>query len=676
MNSISHSAKIPKVVILILSYNAKRYLIGSIQSALDSSYPNVSVLVVDNDSTDGSPEAVYSNFPQVILIRSTKNLGFGGGNNIGIRQAIAMKADYILLMNDDAFVEKDTVSLLVQFLEDNTNASVATPISIQKETKQILWAGGVFNSLLSYTKNLGWMKPSSYLKNTEPYETEFSDFGVAMVRTETLKRSGFFDESYFLYLNGLELSLRIRRTGGSIWVIPYVICSTIGQASTDLEKGYKQRIAPITLFYYSKEYVIFVKKEYKRLISRLIRLVTRTALVMPYFIIFRTDRGKFLQSIKMAIIGSLHGLEYSMPDRPQHEHLTIPSETLRVVIVGSGAREIPPKGYGGVEKYIAQLSKLIKNDGVDVEVVNKVMPGGSDLLKHIFFSGYFICQVRKFRDRVFHVNTPLPAILLGILGYDYVYTTHSRYWFGKPPFFRALFHISDILAVCLSRISIASSSLMYRKFNELKCKGVTFVLIPIQGLEIYGLRANTNQERKRLVVGFGAVIPAKRHDILAEASKDVVTDVIIIGPIFDSALKQKLQSINPKITFLGEVNEDKINDVLSQAKVLVHEADFEGFPSTVVRAMAFGVPVIGSSIVSEAIKDGETGFIIPSYMGDSERIKETRSRITQILEDDALFKKMGENCTRYIESKYSSDEIIRLHENTYISLSNVITKRG
>ncbi len=101
-----------KILTVIVSYNALRWDLRCIE-CLRSSEVATDVLVVDNASSDGSPEAIRKRFPEVRLIESRENLGFGAANNIGLRIAVEEDYDFVYLLNQDAWIEPDTLRLLL-----------------------------------------------------------------------------------------------------------------------------------------------------------------------------------------------------------------------------------------------------------------------------------------------------------------------------------------------------------------------------------------------------------------------------------------------------------------------------------------------------------------------------------------------------------------------------------
>lgn len=297
----------PSVAVIILSYNAKEELRKAIMSVDYCSYPNLSIIVVDNNSIDGSCEMVSAEFRHVNLIRSEKNLGFGGGNNLGIEMAKELGADFMFFLNDDAVVEKNTISGLVEFMKHNPDAAISTPLILQKGTEMLLYAGGSYNNSLTYTRNVGWREQTTSYYEKFPYVTEFCDFCAAMVRSTFLRKVGNFDTRYFLYANGLDLSLRIRQNGGKIYVVPATVVYHTAQASANPTRGTKLKLSARSIYYYSMEYVIFIRIHNSRIIST-IKILMRSIIIMPYYMIFYVDAQDKVASFIQFIKGTMHGL--------------------------------------------------------------------------------------------------------------------------------------------------------------------------------------------------------------------------------------------------------------------------------------------------------------------------------------------------------------------------------
>ena len=115
-----------KVFVVIVTYNGAQWMDKNIQSLLNSQYP-VEVIVADNDSTDNTV-AIVEQYPRVTLLKMTSNLGFGKANDIGIRQALENGADYIFLLNQDAWIFDDTIESLVKKMEANKRIGLISPM--------------------------------------------------------------------------------------------------------------------------------------------------------------------------------------------------------------------------------------------------------------------------------------------------------------------------------------------------------------------------------------------------------------------------------------------------------------------------------------------------------------------------------------------------------------------
>src|SRR5438067_2401108 len=99
----------PLIYIIVLNWNGKKILFDCLSSLIEADYTNKKMIVVDNHSTDGSPQYVRKQFPAVLIIENAKNLGWSGGNNIGIAFALDNGADAVFLLNPDTKIEKNAV---------------------------------------------------------------------------------------------------------------------------------------------------------------------------------------------------------------------------------------------------------------------------------------------------------------------------------------------------------------------------------------------------------------------------------------------------------------------------------------------------------------------------------------------------------------------------------------
>lgn len=197
----------PKVFVVILNYNGKAVLKRCLLSVFKNDYPNFEIVLVDNNSTDGSLEAVKADFSKAHFIKNEENLGFSAGNNVGIRFALERMADYVLLLNNDVEVEKDFLSCLLSIAQKTPKIGILSPLIFEGSTRQIWFSGGT----------ISWWRMKSFhettAKTADFYESPFVTGCAMLVKKEVFKEIGLLDEDYFLYWEDADFSLRAGNAG-------------------------------------------------------------------------------------------------------------------------------------------------------------------------------------------------------------------------------------------------------------------------------------------------------------------------------------------------------------------------------------------------------------------------------------------------------------------------------
>lgn len=220
-----------KVSVVILNYRVADLTLECILSVQKSTYENIEIIVVDNNSEDGIGKRLEK-FPEVTFIQSEDNLGYSGGNNLGIKKALANGADYILILNSDAKVEKDAISKLVD-LADSNAGDILGPKILFPDKETIWYAGGVFdkNNVLGKHRGVD-EKDNGQYDRTE--ETDYVTGAALFVKREVFDKIGLFDEKYFLYYEDSDFCFRARNEGFKIMYTPQAVVYHENAQSTGL----------------------------------------------------------------------------------------------------------------------------------------------------------------------------------------------------------------------------------------------------------------------------------------------------------------------------------------------------------------------------------------------------------------------------------------------------------
>jgi len=206
--------KMPKVFIIVLNYNGGELIKNCLESLEKVDYPNLHVLVSDNGSRDDSVSQVKKLFPKTIVIENNSNKGFAGGNNVGIEYALEKKADYVLLLNQDTEVEPDFLKKLIEVAEKDEKIGILSPLIYWKRTKQVWFSKGSINWFNMRT--LHEKEPVS----GKPFESEFLTGCSLLIKKEVLEKIGFLDDTFFLYWEDADFSVRATKAGFKSIVVP------------------------------------------------------------------------------------------------------------------------------------------------------------------------------------------------------------------------------------------------------------------------------------------------------------------------------------------------------------------------------------------------------------------------------------------------------------------------
>ena len=209
------------MTVVVLSWNGREDTLACLRSLAAATYPRLEVIVVDNGSSDGSADAVAAAHPDLVLIRLDANLGFAGGMNVGIAEALSRGAGPVMLLNNDTVVEPGFVEPLVDALESRSDASAACSQIVFRDDPATVWyAGASFRPGRGHHgSNHGYGRPR-IAATTPPFVTDRACGGAMLVPAAAFAELGDFDESLFAYAEDTDWSLRSARAGRRVLVVP------------------------------------------------------------------------------------------------------------------------------------------------------------------------------------------------------------------------------------------------------------------------------------------------------------------------------------------------------------------------------------------------------------------------------------------------------------------------
>ncbi|MBZ5525120.1 MAG: glycosyltransferase family 2 protein [Acidobacteriia bacterium] len=214
------STREPKVSIIILNWNSFEVTLDCLVSLRKMEYRNFEVVLVDNGSVDSSPDKLAESAPEARILRNPANLGFTGGNNVGIRDALERNPDYLLLLNNDTIVAPDFLSKMVEVAESDPRIGILNPKIYYFEPSNRLWhAGGVHKPWWSSAKSLGCKKIDNG-DYDKVREVSFVTGCALLIKAGIVKQIGLLDEMYFLGWEDVDWTVRVMQAGYKAFYVP------------------------------------------------------------------------------------------------------------------------------------------------------------------------------------------------------------------------------------------------------------------------------------------------------------------------------------------------------------------------------------------------------------------------------------------------------------------------
>lgn len=290
----------PSVAIILVNWNGFDFTQACLHSLRKLDFSDYKVILVDNASLDQEGKALKKAFPEIELIENSENLGFSGGNNVGIRFALSQGFSHIMLLNNDTEVKPDFLGeMMLKFLQNPTLGVVQPLILFLTDPKKIWSAGGKWVSNLGRAITMGDREPlADYRFNKS--ELDWATGCCMLISREAILRVGLLNEQYFAYFEDVEWSLRFKNAGFEIALAEKAVI--YHEAGASSKKTHSEGTLSPRVFYYNVRNQFFLLRS-QRIPAGIVYHFFRFLGWIGYFLL----RGRF-QKMRSVIKGIRDGL--------------------------------------------------------------------------------------------------------------------------------------------------------------------------------------------------------------------------------------------------------------------------------------------------------------------------------------------------------------------------------
>jgi len=271
------------ISVISINYNQTAVTFKMLDSFRKSGYRDVQIIIVDNASNDRSIDEITEKYPEVVYVNSPENLGFAGGNNLGLKQA---QGEFILFLNNDTEVTDGFLEpLLMKLREDDRIGMVCPKIRFFFNPDTIQFAGYTELNKVTIRNNLvGYRQKDTGQFDTER-KTPLGHGAAMMVKREVIEKVGPMAHIYFLYYEELDWCTRISKAGYDIWYVP----DSLVYHKESITTG---KMSPLKIYYLTRNRILFTRRNTKGF-SFLISLLYQVFIAGPKNTLLYLVKGKF-----------------------------------------------------------------------------------------------------------------------------------------------------------------------------------------------------------------------------------------------------------------------------------------------------------------------------------------------------------------------------------------------
>lgn len=278
----------PLVSIITVNYNGLLHTQAFLAALQKLTYSPVEIIVVDNASKEDA-SLLKVTYPEITLIKSELNLGFAGGNNLGIKQA---KGDYIFLLNNDTEPAPDCIEPLVHLMQQHANiGAITAKLLYFDEPNRLQFAGGTGINLYTgrgFAIGYGELDGPSYTQN---YPTKAIHGAACFISRAVIDKVGNMSELFFLYYEETDYCERIQKAGFEVWFCGFSKVLHKESMSTGKE-------SPLKIYYLTRNRLVFIRRNTKGL-QKLIAILFYWFIALPKGLLIYLFKFQFKLAIAM-----------------------------------------------------------------------------------------------------------------------------------------------------------------------------------------------------------------------------------------------------------------------------------------------------------------------------------------------------------------------------------------
>jgi hypothetical protein len=279
-------------LIVLLNYNNWQDTVECINSLKNCGVKDSNILVIENCSSDDSVKKLKTESPEVSIIELNKNLGFTGGNNVGIKYALDNNYDYAIALNNDTIVEsRDSIRILIAEMDNNPDVTIGTGRIFYYPQKDLVWFdGGKLIKWKASAIHYNFRQNKHDIKlNNKNMEIDFISGCFMCIRLKDFSKLGYMDENFFIYLDDIEYSARAIKNNLKLMYFHKVVIyhKALGEGKRtpkmiyytirnrrlliNLHFGFIAKIYFKLVLFFKKAYWFFTSKKYYNILIRAVK---------------------------------------------------------------------------------------------------------------------------------------------------------------------------------------------------------------------------------------------------------------------------------------------------------------------------------------------------------------------------------------------------------------------